>query len=1082
MQPDPSSSAPAVVAVVVTRDPGLWFGEVLESLAAQDYPNLSVLVIDAGSAEDPTPQVAATMPSAFVRRLERVTGFGTAANDVLSIVEGASHYLFCHDDVVLAPDAVRMLVEEAFRSNAGVASPKYVVWEAPEHLLAVGLTTDKVGAVRNLVDRGELDQEQHDSVREILVAPGGATLVRADLFSALGGFDGVVDSDGEDLDLSWRARLAGARLVAVPAAQVRHLEATSRGLRRQPPRARADAHRYRTLLTCYRLHTLAWVVPLAVFWALGEAVTEAVLGRGGAAAATLRALADSVRRPRQLRRARRRTQRKRSIGDGALRSLQVRGNTRLRAYLQSRVDDVRSGLPHHLAGYEQPADAASPSVPPLPSNRRGNLMLGLLLLIVLVFGTRSLLGHGLPRIGRLPNTSAGWASLWRSWWSAWQPGGLGSAGPGSPAMALLGVLGTVLFGAVGTLSHVVVLGPLLLGPFGAYRAARFWSSRRGQVVAAAFYAVVPLPYNALAGGHWGGLVAYAAFPWVISILTRLSGLVPVPVTNLERVVGRLIGLGMLVAAAASVAPSLLYLVPILGAALVLGSALAGRPVAALRAFGLAVVAALVAFVLLLPWSATVLASRAAVLGPSAGPAGRLGLGQILRFHTGPYGGGWWEWLLLIAAALPLLVGREWRLEWAARFWTVALTFFAIGWAGRRGWVPALPLEVVLAPAAAALAGSAALGAAAFELDLPGYRFGWRQGAAGVAALSLAVAAVPLLIASGGGRWDVPAGDASSVLGFLPSGHSGDYRVLWVGNPAAVPLAGRQLEPGVAYGTSYDGLPSLADDWAAGQAGAAGQLAADLHLVENRLTTKLGHLLAPAGVRYLVIPNHLGPTGSGGAPVPVPAALISGLALQTDLHALDVGDPHYAVYQNDAWAPVRGVLPSAARAVAAAKAGTGLRALEETNLVGARPVLSGAGRQIASGPVESGSIVYDGSSFASGWHLQAGGRTVAPAPAFGWGMSFQVPAGAGKSVPARLSYAAPFMIRGGDILQVLLWAGAVAILIRDLRRRHRSGAPPEVTKPEWFMPMNPLPSGRRPGSHPGDGSRLLETPEEVWTDV
>ena len=48
------------------------------------------------------------------------------------------------------------------------------------------------------------------------MAPAGATLVRADLFAALGGFDAVVDRDGEDLDLSWRARLLGARVMVVP--------------------------------------------------------------------------------------------------------------------------------------------------------------------------------------------------------------------------------------------------------------------------------------------------------------------------------------------------------------------------------------------------------------------------------------------------------------------------------------------------------------------------------------------------------------------------------------------------------------------------------------------------------------------------------------------------------------------------------------------------------------------------------------------------------------------------------------------------------------------------------------------------
>ncbi|HEX7133532.1 MAG TPA: glycosyltransferase family A protein, partial [Iamia sp.] len=54
-----ASTAPAVVAVVVTHDPGPWFEDVLRSLAAQTYEPLSVLVVDTASAEDPSPRVAA---------------------------------------------------------------------------------------------------------------------------------------------------------------------------------------------------------------------------------------------------------------------------------------------------------------------------------------------------------------------------------------------------------------------------------------------------------------------------------------------------------------------------------------------------------------------------------------------------------------------------------------------------------------------------------------------------------------------------------------------------------------------------------------------------------------------------------------------------------------------------------------------------------------------------------------------------------------------------------------------------------------------------------------------------------------
>ncbi|MGH9184763.1 MAG: glycosyltransferase, partial [Acidimicrobiales bacterium] len=186
---EPETPAPAVVAVVVSHNPGPWFEETLAGLAGQDYPALSVLVIDAGSDADPAPRVAAVMPAAYVRRLDHNPGYGPATNEVLEVVEGATFYLLLHDDVALAPDVVRLMVEEAYRSNAGIVGPKLVRWDDPQRLLQVGLSVDKLGVPSSPVEPGELDQEQHDAVRDVFVVPGACTLVRADLFAVLGGFD-----------------------------------------------------------------------------------------------------------------------------------------------------------------------------------------------------------------------------------------------------------------------------------------------------------------------------------------------------------------------------------------------------------------------------------------------------------------------------------------------------------------------------------------------------------------------------------------------------------------------------------------------------------------------------------------------------------------------------------------------------------------------------------------------------------------------------------------------------------------------------------------------------------------------------
>lgn len=942
---DSPPTAPPVVAVVVTCDPGPWLDEALASLGHQDYPNLSVLVVDSASAADPSPRVAAVLPDAFVQRLSRRVAFGVAANEALTVVEGASFYLLCHDDVALDPNAVRFLVEEAFRSNAGIVTPKLVEWDRPERLLAVGLSADRLGIVHPLVEPGELDQEQHDAVRDVFVAPSAATMIRADLFASLGGFNAGMAQFGDDLDLSWRAHLAGARVVAAPEARARHLEAERNGQRRgwaTPLERRraaelAEQHRIRTVLTCYGPWRLTRVVPLLVLYLLGEALWALGRGHAGQAGAIMRAAGRSVADPGALKATRKTNQSQRRNGDSDLVRLQARGNVRLRAFLRSVLEDgPLPGIPVALDDTSAPTLNDTALTPVEKVRRRGQNLspetaamvtssigrgtwrlpaaFGGVLAVILIVGSRALFAHDLPAIGQFPVTAGGPGHWWHVWWSNVSQGGLGGTLIAAPGLALLALAGSISAGATGVLQHLLILGPLVVGPLGAYRAARWWGSLRGRVAAMVVYAIVPLPYNALAGGRWPGLLAYAAAPWTLGIIGRLSALVPFPPSLTPRLTGRVVGLGILTALVGAFAPSWLYVVLIIGVALLAGSLLVDR-VAAVRLVAVPAAGVAAALVLLAPWSLRVLGNGTDTFGVFGGPAVRLGLGEVLKFHTGPVGAGPLGWGFLAAAALPLVIGRSWRLAWAARLWIVALACFAVAWAGLRGWVPVPDPEVVLAPAAAALASAVALGAVAFELDLPGYRFGWRQAASGLAAVAVLVAAVPMVIASGDGHWKIPTSDANVALGFLSGEAQGNYRVLWVGAPQALPLASRPLSTGFGYATSFGGTPDVTYLWASSQVGPIGSLADDLRLSAARRTTTLGHLLAPMEVRYIVVPDRTGPAGSGGVPVPRPTAIVDGLGLQTDLLSVSP-DTSYSVYINAAWkaGPVMPLSPSVARRV------------------------------------------------------------------------------------------------------------------------------------------------------------------------
>jgi GT2 family glycosyltransferase len=1072
---DAAPAAPPVVAVVVTHDPGPWLEDCLAALSEQDYPNLSVLVVDAASTEDPTPRVAGVLPSAFVRRLDDNPGFGPAANQVLQVVEGASHYLFCHDDVAPAPDALRGMVEEAFRSNAGIVAPKLVDWDEPERLLQVGMGADKAGAPAALNERGELDQEQHDAVRDVFVAPGGCTLVRADLFATLGGFDPAISFFGEDLDLSWRAQVAGARVVVAPGARVRHVEAMSSGRRAgaQPDQDGAELrafarplqlrHRLRCVLKNYSLFHLIRVVPQVALLAVGEVVYGFVLGRRRTAIDIVRAWRWNLKHLGDLRAQRRALHKVRGLPDSEVRRLQAAGSARMASFVRGQL------------GVEERARLAAMTGRDMGLSLRAlRLPAGVVSVVglVLLFGSRAVLSGPLARVGELTPFPDHVLDVVRPFLSGWRTAGLGSETSAPTAFGLLGAGGALLLGGMGLLQKLLVLGMLPLGAVGVYRFARPLGSVRVRLAAMVVYLAIPLPYNALARGRWSGLLLYGAGPWLLTRLAVTTGLepfgpgeaAPVPspeadhrrgwrrrdasasaARNRARRSAILAGdlpqpggvtlpepaprpvaiarLGLLLALLTAFVPGAPIIVLLLAVSLVLGSLLAGGAGRAVRAVAVAGGATAVAFALLFPWSLDFVlpGSQVSALTSVGQQPGRgLALGALLRFQTGPMGARPLGWVFLIVAALPLVVGGGWRFTWATRMWTVAVVFWGVTWAGGREWLPfALPsAEVMLAPAAIALAGAAALGLAAFEVDLPAYRLGWRQVASLVAAGAAALGTLPVLGASLNGRWHMPVSDHADVLSWMETHRSqGAFRVLWVGDPEALPLDGWRLSQGTAYATSRDGAPTVTDRWPGADPGTSGLIGDALDTARRGRTTRLGHLLAPMAVRYVVIPTATAPGARHGR-LPPAADLQPALAAQLDLRRIET-DPAEVVYENAAWLPGRAALDD--KAAKAARA----------DLTGGRPALPSASSATSfQGRVDRPGDVYLAESSSPRWRLRVGGHTAERRRAFGWANAFT----ADDTGAANLRYRTSPVRWLGLLIEVALWVALARFLWRHRPRR------------------------------------------------
>ncbi len=927
--PDDVIDVPAVVAVVVACNPGDHFAETLASLGDQDYENLSVLVVDAGSSEPIADRVAEVLPEAYLHRLAGDPGWSVAANQSIELVSGSPFLLFCHDDVALAPDCVSQLMGELYRSNGGIAGPKLVRWTDDRRLLQLGMGSDRFGVMIDQVERGEFDQDQYDAVRDVFVIPGGVQLVRADLFAALGGFDPAIKVQGEDLDLCWRAHAAGARVLAVPAAKARHLESMKDRIDVRERRRLLTRHRLRTVLATATRRSLLIVI-LSFLLILIESFYSLLAGRRGQARDVLAAITWNLTRLDDLRRKRRQLRRVRTVSDQDIAKLQAGGSARLSAFSRGQftagqdrfsvmVGSVRSSFRGEDAG-----------------NVRDATVIGSILTVLLIFGSRHLLTRGVVPVGQIPDVPAA-LTLLREWIGGWRTVGTGGAGNAPSALLLLAFGRGLFFWAPGLFDTLLVVGPVFLGPIGAYRLARPLSSARAGAIGALLYACNPVTVSAISAARWEALVILAAAPFILAALLRVGGYTPYG--NVEGLAGpavadrnlpvRLVRLGFLVAFVAAFAPAVIPIVVVTTllfafAALALGAG--GNP----KELSLAAAVSVVAPIALHgPWSFDFLQSISWrwIVGPRSPETDFDSMLELLQFAPGAPTARWVTLGLVIAAGIALVVAKKELFHLAASGWLISVVFILILWSDRRGWIPfSLPTaEAMLAPAAAGLTLAVIVGVRSLEIDLVGGE-GSRQARLMAVLGSAAVVAVVFtgLLSSLSGLWESPTQSFSASTQFLikqqldEDADSGIGRVLWIGDASVLPLDVAVSDSGIQYAVSDGGRPEARGRWQAGPVGATDGIGAQLDLARAGEVVRLGRLLAPYGISNVVIVRQLAPAPYVGPQVSPGSGVEQALSQQLDLE-LFPGVPNLVVYRNISSGGIAPVLPSSEAALAASAA-------------------------------------------------------------------------------------------------------------------------------------------------------------------
>ncbi|MEW6578193.1 MAG: glycosyltransferase family 2 protein [Chloroflexota bacterium] len=227
----PESTRQPLVSVVIPNWNGAHFlPGCLDSLRRQDYAPLEILVADNASSDGSRDLLAAQYPNVTLVALPENRGFTGACNAGISAAKGDIVVLL-NNDTEVDPGWVSAIIDTFARHpEAGLVASKMLLFDRRDHFHTAG---DLFRVDGRLFNRGvwERDEGQYDREEYVFSACGGSAAYRRAMLDEIGLLDDDFFFSCEDMDLAWRAQLAGYRCVYQPAAVVYHrLAATGGGI------------------------------------------------------------------------------------------------------------------------------------------------------------------------------------------------------------------------------------------------------------------------------------------------------------------------------------------------------------------------------------------------------------------------------------------------------------------------------------------------------------------------------------------------------------------------------------------------------------------------------------------------------------------------------------------------------------------------------------------------------------------------------------------------------------------------------------------------------------------------------------
>jgi GT2 family glycosyltransferase len=273
----------AQVSVVILNWNGLRYLErCLTSLQAQTFTDFEVILVDNGSTDGSVEWVRERFPDVRLICNESNVGFAAGNNQAIRASQ-AEYVVTLNNDTHVEPLWLGALVGAAEGApTVGMCASKMLFADRPETINSTGISMDPVGIAW---DRrgGEPDDaayaEAETGPAEVFGPCAGAALYRRAMLDQIGLFDEGFFAYLEDVDLAWRARLAGWRCLTVPSARVYHVHSAT-GREGSPFKSRLlGRNKVWTIAKNYSSGRLALYLPLIILYDVAASLYALVARR-----------------------------------------------------------------------------------------------------------------------------------------------------------------------------------------------------------------------------------------------------------------------------------------------------------------------------------------------------------------------------------------------------------------------------------------------------------------------------------------------------------------------------------------------------------------------------------------------------------------------------------------------------------------------------------------------------------------------------------------------------------------------------------------------------------------------------------